>query len=856
MGILILSAASALWAQEITRDQFRRNEWEMKSRRWQNEKASRNQEVILSQTDYDAKYWELHFDITNISGQIITGVAVLTSRTNIHNLTSIDYNFTSGMTVDSVRMNGLPVNFTRPTNILRITLDRAYNIGELFTTTVYYHGHPDPSGFGSFTWATHSGVPIISTLSEPEGARDWWPCKDVPHDKADSADVYITCSSSYTGVSNGVLVGTQDNGNGTRTFHWDISYSISSYLICLAVSNYQSFTDWYIGVNGDSMPITNYVYPELYSQSVEDFNIVPGALAIYAGIFGEYPFFREKFGYSLFSWGGGMEHQDNVFMGSMLISGYHYYDWITVHEMSHQWFGDAITCDIWPDVWMNEGFASYCEALYYEQLYGFDYYVSYELNNNGVSDPSGPIYNPGDLFNGNTVYNKGSWVLHMLRGVMGDSAFFQGMRSYANNPACQYGTITTRGFQHLMEPFYGDSLGWYFDEWVWGQNRPIYRYSWTKTGLGNGQYEVFLHLRQIQTSPAPNVFEMPIRIYPRINNVDTVITVWNDARIDDFRFVVYGDPTAIDFDKNHWILCGASSEAYTMNIVTDSLPNGMVGVDYLDTIEARGGTLPYNFNVQSGHLPEGLTLTGNTGIIFGTPTSAEVDTFIVRCTDSSSPAKIDDQTFVVTILASPILEIITLSLPNGRQDSIYDETIDVIGGVTPYHFSLAGGHYPQGLILDASGGSISGIPTTAEVDTFAIHCEDSSVPPLFDDQDYIISILPAGGCDYVPGDVAGNGVFNGLDIVYGVSYFKGGPTPPYSCECTPGNTWYVAGDVNGSCSYNGLDISYGVTYFKGGPAPIPCADCPPANRLSPPTPGIIPAIAPKPDNQGILQQGK
>ena len=428
-GVLMGLAASAVWAQEITRDQYRKSEWEMKLRRWQNENSSRNQGTILDQTDFDARYWELHFDVTNVSGQILTGKAILTSEANVNGLASIEYNFTTGMTVDSVRMNGTPVAFTRPSNLLHITLDRAYNAGELFTTSVYYHGQPDPSGFGSFTWDSHNGQPIISTLSEPEGARDWWPCKDTPHDKADSADVYITCGSAYTGVSNGVLVNNQDNGNGTRTFHWDISYPITTYLVCMAVSNYQSFTDWYVGIDGDSMPVTNYVYPELYDQAVEDFNIVPEALGIYASMFGEYPFVREKFGYSLFPWSGGMEHQDNVFFGSMLVSGNHYYDWITVHELSHQWFGDAITCDTWPDIWMNEGFASYCEALYYERLNGFDYYISYEQSNNAVYDPSGPIYNPSQLFDGNTVYNKGSWVLHMLRGVMGDSAFFQGMRA-------------------------------------------------------------------------------------------------------------------------------------------------------------------------------------------------------------------------------------------------------------------------------------------------------------------------------------------------------------------------------------------------------------------------------------------
>jgi aminopeptidase N len=848
IGVISCMSVTSVRAQEITRDRWRNSEWQMKLQRWQNEKDSRNQSMILDQADFDSKYWELHFDVTNIAGEILTGKAVMTSQSNIDGLSSIDYDFTTGMTVDSVVMNGARVTSTRPANILRITLNRPYNTGELFTTTVYYHGHPDPSGFGSFTWNTHNGQPIVSTLSEPEGARDWWPCKDQPHDKADSADIYITCNSSYTGVSNGILVSNTDNGNGTRTYRWHVSYTITTYLICIAVSNYQSFTNWYVGISGDSMPVTNYVYPELYSEAVEDLNIVPGALGIYASMFGEYPFMREKFGYSLFPWSGGMEHQDNVFFGYMLISGNHNYDWITVHEMSHQWFGDAITCDDWPNVWMNEGFASYCEALYYERLYGFNYYVNYELSNNAVYDPSGPIYNPSDLFSGNTVYNKGSWVLHMLRGVMGDTAFFQGMRSYATNPACQYGTITTRDFQHMMEPFYGDSLGWFFDEWLWGQNRPIYRYSWTKTNLGDGRYEVFLHLRQTQGSPAPNVFKMPIKIYPRINSVDTVITVWNDERIDDFRFIVNGNPASLDFDKVPWILRDAASETYTMNIVTSSLPGGNVGVAYSSLIESRGGTLPYHYNIQSGHLPAGLTLTSASGLISGTPTTVEVDTFTVRCTDSSNPIKTDDQILVLSIGPASSMEIITLSLPDGRQDSAYSETIEVTGGLAPLHFSLADGALPNGILLGDSNGTLSGVATAAGSYTFTIHCQDSSLPPLFDEQQFTVIIVLQQGCFYIPGDINGNGTSNGIDITYGVTYLKGGNPPPTVCSsCPEAQPFYASADVNGTCSFNGIDITYFVSYLKGGPALVACPDCQPAGFMNSPVPANEPTKRTKSD---------
>jgi hypothetical protein len=474
----------------------------------------------------------------------------------------------------------------------------------------------------------------------------------MPHDKADSADVRYTVTSSLVATSNGELISNTDNGDGTRTFHWHISYPITTYLISLAASNYQSFTDWYISLSGDSMPVTSYVYPEHYSQAEEDLSVVPEAIAIYAGLFGEYPFINEKYGHSIFPWGGAMEHQCNTSYGSGLIRGDHAYDWIAVHELSHMWFGDKITCDTWPDIWMNEGFASYCEALWVEHNQGAGAYRTYMTSNNGVYDPSGPIYDPDQLFDGNTVYNKGSWVLHILRGVMGDSAFFDGMRGYANHPDHIYGTIQTREFQHIMEGYYGDSLSWFFDQWVWGMNRPIYRYSWMEQDLGNGQFEIFLHVAQTQNSPAPDVFTMPIRVYPRIDNVDTVITVWNDARIGDYRFIVIGDPASMTFDRYNWILREASSEQYRMNIVTTELPDGYMGVAYDSLVESRGGTQPYQFSVQSGQLPPGLSLNSNTGVLDGTPTSLGTYNFTILCTDMSSPQRTDTQDFTVSITES------------------------------------------------------------------------------------------------------------------------------------------------------------------------------------------------------------
>jgi len=649
VGMLFLLQINA-GAQDITQKQFRDAEWRMKADFWQYQQDKLDRGLVLDQSDYDVRYWELDINVTNIQGQIISGKVTMTSQSVVDGLSSIDYDLHYAMTVDSAFCGGQTATYTHPGSVLQMDLDRVYNSGEQFTTVVYYHGHPAGGGFGSFGFDTHGGgQPIVSTLSEPEGAREWWPCKDMPHDKADSADVIMTIPDNLLGTSNGIMVSNVDNGDDTRTIHWKISYPITTYLISLAISNYQSFTDWYVTAEGDSMPVTNYVYPEHYNQAVTDLSGTPEAIGIYADLFGEYPFITEKYGHSIFPWGGAMEHQNNTSYGASLIRGDHAYDWIMAHELAHMWFGDMITCDTWPDIWMNEGFASYLEALWTEARNGHNAYLNYMTGSNNVYDPSGPIYNPNPLFDGNTVYSKGSWVLHMLRGVMGDEAFFEGMYNYANHPDHQYGTIQTREFQHIMEEYYGADLGWYFDEWVWGRNRPSYVYSWMAEEDGNGRYEVFMHIRQTQSNPAPQVFTMPIKVYPRISGVDTLITIWNDARTDDIRFTLPSNPSSLRFDIDHWILRNASQENYTMNIVTTELPEGLVGAQYDSLIESRGGTAPYTYAVTSGSLPPGLELNENTGEISGIPTNSGDYTFTVTCTDSYNPPRTDGQEYTVAV---------------------------------------------------------------------------------------------------------------------------------------------------------------------------------------------------------------
>ncbi|UCE67616.1 MAG: putative Ig domain-containing protein, partial [Candidatus Zixiibacteriota bacterium] len=210
-----------------------------------------------------------------------------------------------------------------------------------------------------------------------------------------------------------------------------------------------------------------------------------------------------------------------------------------------------------------------------------------------------------------------------------------------------YGTVTSQEFQAIMEQYYGSCLAWYFQQWLWGVNRPDYEYSWMAENIGGGQYELFLHIDQVQSPPTPRVFTMPIKIYPRVGGVDNMITVWNDSREDDFRIVLDGNPNMVRFDIDDWILKFVNQVSYTMNIVTTELPDGNPGVPYNMVIEARGGSGQYTFTLYDGNLPDGLNLDENTGVLSGTPAAEGVYDFTVRCADTTPYT--DDQEYTVII---------------------------------------------------------------------------------------------------------------------------------------------------------------------------------------------------------------
>ncbi len=464
-----------------------------------------------NQDKFDVSWYGIHIWI-DPTGQTIEGFIEIKGTVTDSSLTVFEYNLSNYMSVDSVKIDDAITTHSHIMSLVSITPADSIQNGDSFHHTIYYNGSPVSSGLGSFRFEQAHGRTLIATLSEPYGARDWWPCKDAPQDKADSVDIYITVPSDYTVASNGLLLGVDTEAPSSQRWHWHESYPITTYLVSLAVYPYATWEETYTSpLTGETIPLNYFVFPEDSVNASEDFNIMNESMGIFAELFGEYPFMDEKYGMAAFSWSGAMEHQTCTSYNASLITGDHSKDYVLVHELAHQWWGDLITCFDFHHIWLNEGFATYSEALWIEQRNGQDAFWDYMDSRLGFeswwADPAVYRYDvvsPSDIFH-TTVYKKGAWVLHMLRHVVGDDTFFTILHNYAASPEFAYGTATTEQFRDLCATVSGMNLDAFFDQWIYESHYPSYTLSFdnltnaveitiSQTSIGGAQFTMPLDL--------------------------------------------------------------------------------------------------------------------------------------------------------------------------------------------------------------------------------------------------------------------------------------------------------------------------------------------------------------------------
>lgn len=496
------------------------------------------------QEKIDISYYDIDISI-DIESEQISGNVFLSGSVGLDQPDSIELDLSNSMTVDSIYVNNLLTLFDHDDNKIKIpTPEETLTEGYDFNVQIFYHGQPTSTGFGSFNYDTYNGIPHIWTLSEPYGARDWWPCKDDPSDKADSLEISVTLQEEQIVVSNGLLIEEVSIGNNLKKYTWFESYPISTYLVSITSYPYTVWHDEYIGLNGDTLPLDFYVYPDHYEIVHDNYLLTKDMMKIFAEKFGEYPFMNEKYGHAEFGRGGGMEHQTISSMGG-------YSEWLIAHELGHQWWGDLVTCSDFHHIWLNEGFARFSEAIWVEASNGSEAYKNYWSNHTYYG--SGTIYvedpsTTSQIFNGNLTYNKAGWVVHMLRGVLGDSLFFEALQSYAYNDSLAYDAVTTEDFKLVCENVSGLELDSFFEQWIYGEFYPKYSLSWN---MNNGN-QLQINISQFQNW---QFFKMPIEIAV-FTDLDTFrLKVDNHGLSQDYLInSVNGVVQRVELDPENWIL--------------------------------------------------------------------------------------------------------------------------------------------------------------------------------------------------------------------------------------------------------------------------------------------------------------
>ena len=376
--------------------------------------------ISSSQYKINVLHYYLNFDLYP-EKRLLKGDVTITGLLLDKSMKQIDLNFYDNMKISSLKLNGMSSSYTDKGTTLSIPLTDVSS--DSFKVHIVYQGTPKRSGLSSFVFGEINGQSCVYNLSEPDYASTFFPCNDIPSDKA-LLDIKITNDSSEVSVSNGKLISTTTNGS-RRTYYWRTIYPISTYLICLYSSDYKNFSQKYVSQDkSDTMSIEYYAFPNQLKNAKKDFSVNLDIMNFFAKTFGEYPFIKEKYGVAEILWQlGAMETQTITAIGSNFVGGKQFFTDIYAHELSHHWFGDAVGPMTWKDIWLNEGFATYCEALWAEHLGGAGSLQS-SMMSKFQDDFPGTVYNPSDLF-GSTVYNKGAWVLHMLRHEVSDSVFFK-----------------------------------------------------------------------------------------------------------------------------------------------------------------------------------------------------------------------------------------------------------------------------------------------------------------------------------------------------------------------------------------------------------------------------------------------
>lgn len=510
--------------------------------------------------DYDVKFYWLDIEVSNTS-TFVSGNTTI----NAESVVAIDtFAFEllndPDIYIDSIFVDGTQyLSYTWDGDNVLVPVSNIPS-GTPFSAKIYYHGDPGSVGFLSGltnayneTYQKH----VTWSLSEPFGAKSWFPVKQDLEDKADSCWVFLTTDSTNMAGSEGLLTNVADLGNGKSRYEWKCSYPIDYYLISFAVADYQEYNTYAHpdGMNGDSLLIQNFIYddPGCLAANKAGMDAAAEMIELYSDLYILYPFHEEKYGHCLTQLGGGMEHQTMTTLGGFGFG-------LVSHEMGHMWFGDNVTCATWSDIWINEGFATYSNFLCEEYIHGWESGKAFikSAQNSAMSQPGGSTYIPEELitepnqwriFDGRLSYNKGAAIIHTLRHeIQDDTVFFNIMKTFQNEYTGS--TATGEDFKTVAEDVSGMDFEQFFDQWYYGQGYPTYDIEYYMMGDS-------LHMTVTQTTSTTAtplfVMLMDYKLYFN-DGTDTTVRLMQTANLNEFSVYTGKDVTNIDVDPEEWTM--------------------------------------------------------------------------------------------------------------------------------------------------------------------------------------------------------------------------------------------------------------------------------------------------------------
>jgi aminopeptidase N len=516
-------------------------------------------EHVVLHHPFDVRKYILELE-PDLSRAYLVGTTTIECTSAVDNLDQVLLNFVGNWGITGATVDGSMALWYHDGEVLTVSLPTPKNSGDRFSIRISYRGYPNSeSPEGNWYEPFYMDGRYGHTMSQPFQARYWFPCFDEPSDKAEEGcETIVRVPRGMQAAGNGLLVSAREEG-GRIVYHWRHVYPIATYLISVAVGSY-TVMEW----SAQGVPIPIYVYPDAVSNATYDFNRLPLMMDIYAGVFGRYPF--EKYGTVMIpARGHAMEHQTMTHFSDRLVTGDRRYEYITAHELAHQWWGDSLTCADYREIWLNESFATYSEITWWEGLAGpaAREQVIESLRRQYLEEDAEDRfsiyrndYRMDRMFSA-TTYEKGALVLLMLRWELGDTVFYDGLREYYRRHA--YGTVTTADFTAVMESVSGRELDGFFQGWIYGTGYPEYEISSYYTSI-DGRQKAIVTVRQAQNDPT--VFAMSLPVDPDGAGPLPPRRLWIDEKWERFEIDASEKGGPAEIVSSTWLLMTTAGGDY------------------------------------------------------------------------------------------------------------------------------------------------------------------------------------------------------------------------------------------------------------------------------------------------------